>query len=131
MKKGVLLNHPISSVIAGMGHTDELVIADAGLPIPASTQRIDLALTENMPTVLDTLRTILQELQVEKAVVAKEISTVSPQILDNIKELLGDVPIETMPHEDFKKRTAGAKAVIRTGDFSAYANIILISGVVF
>ncbi|KAA3664829.1 MAG: D-ribose pyranase [Chloroflexi bacterium] len=131
MKKGTLLNQAISNVIAGMGHTNELVIADAGLPIPASTQRIDLALTKNVPTFIETLRVVLSELHVEKIVVAEEITTSSPHIFDAIKNLLGDVLIETMPHEEFKVRTGSATAVIRTGDFSAYANIILISGVVF
>ena len=64
MKKIGILNQPISSVIAGLGHTDTLVIADAGLPIPPETQRIDLALTEGIPTFLDTLRVILTEMQV-------------------------------------------------------------------
>ncbi|MFQ5421231.1 MAG: D-ribose pyranase [Anaerolineae bacterium] len=131
MKKGVLLNQPISNVIAGMGHTDELVIADAGLPIPATTQRIDLALTQNIPPFVDTLRVVLSELQVEKAIVAEEVISVSPHIFSAIKDLLGNAPIETIPHAAFKARTGLATAVIRTGDFSAYANIILIAGVVF
>jgi len=33
MKKGNLINQPLSSLIASLGHTDEIVIADAGLPI--------------------------------------------------------------------------------------------------
>ncbi|NIR27689.1 MAG: D-ribose pyranase, partial [Gammaproteobacteria bacterium] len=55
MKKGKLINQPISAVIAGMGHGDELVIADAGLPIPTEPRRIDLALTKGIPSFLDTL----------------------------------------------------------------------------
>ncbi|MEE9617535.1 MAG: D-ribose pyranase, partial [Anaerolineae bacterium] len=69
MKKTGILNQPISSVIAGLGHIDTLVSADAGLPIPPETQRIDLALTEGIPTFLDTLRVVLTEMQVEQAVV--------------------------------------------------------------
>ena len=73
MKKSKLINQPISAVIAGMGHLDELVIADAGLPIPEPVQRIDLALTENVPRFLDALRVVLSELQVESATVAEEM----------------------------------------------------------
>jgi D-ribose pyranase len=80
VKKSHLLNQPLSSVIAGMGHLDELVIADAGLPIPASTQRIDLAVTQDIPRFLDTLRIVLTELQVEKAIVAEEMLAKSPKI---------------------------------------------------
>ena len=46
-------------------------------------------------------------------------------------ELLGDLPIETVPHAAFKEQTAGARAVIRTGEFTPYANILLPAGVVF
>lgn len=131
MKKTQLLNQPISAVIAGMGHTDELVIADAGLPIPASTQRIDLALTQDVPRFYDTLRIVLSELRVERALVAEEMLDVSPQVHEAIEDLLGEIPIETIPHETFKQRIHSAIAVVRTGEFTPYANIILIAGVGF
>lgn len=131
MKKNKLINQPISSIIAGMGHMDELVIADAGLPIPKTTQRVDLALTQGVPRFIDTLRVVLSELQVERAVVAEEMMAVSPQVYAAIQEVLGNVPIETAPHSVFKERTRSAIAVIRSGEFTPYANIILIAGVVF
>jgi D-ribose pyranase len=131
VKKIGILNQPISSVIAGLGHTDTLVIADAGLPIPPETQRIDLALTEGIPTFLDTLRAILTEMQVERAIVAEEMLDASPQIYKALKEMLGDVPIETVTHLILKEQTRSARAVIRTGEFTPYANVILTAGVVF
>lgn len=131
MKKIGILNQPISAVIAGLGHMDTLVIADAGLPIPSETQRIDLALTEGIPTFLDTLRVVLTEMQVERAIVAEEMLEASPHVYEATKELLGDVPVETMPHLMFKEQTRSARAVIRTGEFTPYANVILVSGVVF
>ncbi len=131
MKKIGILNQPISSVIAGLGHTDTLVIADAGLPIPPGTQRIDLALTEGIPTFLDTLRAILTEMQVERAIVAEEMIDASPQVYKALGEILGDVPIETVTHLIFKEQTRSARAVIRTGEFTPYANVILVAGVVF
>ena len=78
MKKIGTLNQPISTVIAGLGHTDTLVVADAGLPVPSETERIDLALTQGIPTFLDTLRVVLAEMQVEKAIIAEEMLQVSP-----------------------------------------------------
>ncbi|MCK4473498.1 MAG: D-ribose pyranase [Anaerolineae bacterium] len=131
MKKTGILNQPISSVIAGLGHMDTLVIADAGLPIPPETQRIDLALTEGIPTFLDTLRVVLTEMQVEQAVVAEEMLGVSPKVYEAVKELLGDVPIEAVTHLIFKEQTRSARAVVRTGEFTPYANVILVAGVVF
>jgi len=128
MKKGKLINHPLSSLIASLGHTDEIVIADAGLPIPKETQRIDLALTSGIPSFEDTLRTILEELCVEKAYVSKEIVEYSPHILELIQDALGEVLVEQIPHPDFKERTGKSKAVIRTGEFTPYSNVILVSG---
>jgi D-ribose pyranase len=131
VKKIGILNQPISAVIAGLGHTDTLVIADAGLPIPPETQRIDLALTPGIPAFLDTLRVVLTEMQVERAIVAGEMLDVSPGIYKAVKELLGDVPIETVTHLIFKEQTRSARAVIRTGEITPYANVILVSGVTF
>ena len=131
MKKTGIINQPISTVISGLGHTDSLVIADAGLPIPDDVTRIDLALKEGVPSFLVTLEVILSEMQVEKAIIALEIKEKNPTIEKRIIELLGNVPVEYISHENFKIETNTAKAVIRTGEFSPYANIILFSGVVF
>jgi len=131
MKKIGIINQPISTVISGLGHTDSLVIADAGLPIPDGVNRIDLALKEGVPSFLVTLEVILSEMQVEKAIIALEIKEKNPAIEKRIIELLGNVPVEYIPHENFKLETNTAKAIIRTGEFSPYANIILLSGVVF
>jgi D-ribose pyranase len=131
VKKIGILNQPIASIIAGLGHTDTLVIADAGLSIPPETQRIDLALVEGIPSFIDTLRVVLTEMEVERAIVAEEMLDLSPQVYEAIKEMLGDVPIETVTHLILKERTRSARAVIRTGEFTPYANIILTAGVVF
>jgi D-ribose pyranase len=131
MKKIGILNCDISNVIASMGHGDLIVIADAGLPIPSSTKRIDLALEKNLPTFLDTVRVILKELQVEDALIASEMREKNPEVREKLFALLGDVPIREIPHEEFKKMTQNAKAVVRTGEFTPYANVILKGGVVF
>ena len=128
MKKLGIINQPISAVISGLGHTDTLTIADAGLPIPATTERIDLALTTGVPSFLQTLQVVLEELHVEKAIVAEEMKSVSPQIFEAVSRILGEVPIELVPHISFKEQTADSKAIIRTGEFTPYANVILVAG---
>lgn len=131
MKKTALLNSALSEVIASLGHGDLLVIADAGLPIPAGTRRIDLALTKNVPRFIETLRVILEEMNVERAVVAEETGQGSPDVLAAIRDQLPGVPIDSVSHDRLKEMTRGARAVVRTGEFTPYANLILISGVVF
>jgi D-ribose pyranase len=131
MKKTALLNQPLSAVIAGLGHLDTLCIADAGLPIPAETPRIDLAVTAGLPAFLEVVRVVLTEMKVESALVATEVLERNPQVYAALREALGDVPIVTVPHSEFKERTRTARAVVRTGEFSPYANVLLASGVVF
>ena len=128
MKKVGIINQPISAVISELGHTDTLTIADAGLPIPASTRRIDLALTAGVPSFVQTLQAILEELFVERAIVAEEMKAVSPQIFAAVEQILVGVPIELVPHVSFKEQTADSRAIIRSGEFTPYANIILVAG---
>lgn len=130
MKKTPLLNIALSQLIASLGHGDSIVIGDAGLPVPSDVPLIDLALTRGVPGFMDTLQTILAEMHVEHHVLADELAEHSPQLAQQISllDLAGKL---TMPHEDFKRRTQQARAVIRTGEFTPYANIILISGVTF
>ncbi len=128
MKKGRVINQPIAAVISGLGHTDKITIADAGLPIPTSTERIDLALTTGVPPFLQTLQVVLEELFVEKAIVAEEMKSASPQMFEAVSEILADTPVELVPHVVFKKQTADSKAVIRTGEFTPYANATLVAG---
>ncbi|MFM1654664.1 D-ribose pyranase [Brevibacillus sp. B_LB10_24] len=131
MKKTGLLNSELSKVISELGHTDQIVICDAGLPIPPNVKRIDLALTPGLPPFLDTLRAVLLEMQVEKVIVAKEIQTASPDLLKQIDSLLAGVEQASVSHEEFKQRTSQAKAIIRTGECTPYANVILQAGVIF
>lgn len=131
MKKIGTLNQPLSEVIAGMGHGDMLVIADSGLPIPQNVKKIDLALTKGVPDFITTLRVIMEELKVESIILAKETAEVSPALKENIDNLLKDVPCMQVTHEEFKNITYNAVAIVRTGEFTPYANIILKSGVIF
>jgi D-ribose pyranase len=131
MRKGELLNQPLINVIAGLGHLDELVIADAGLPVSPQTERVDLALTAGIPGFLDSLQVVMSELEVESAVIAKEMLEKSPQMHHDLLAILVDLPVEYVSHDTFKEMTARARAVVRTGEFTPYANIILRAGVRF
>ncbi|MEG2291601.1 MAG: D-ribose pyranase [Clostridium sp.] len=131
MRKTPLLNSNLSLVISKMGHTDMLAIGDCGLPIPKETERIDLALINGVPTFIDTLKVTLMELQVEEIFIAKETMEVSPILFEEIKKIIGDVKITFISHEDLKKDLKKCMAVVRTGEQTPYANIILKSGVVF
>lgn len=131
MKKTEMLNADISSVIASMGHTDMLAIGDAGLPIPDSVKRIDLALKRGIPAFWDVLETVLLELEVEEVTIASEMLTENSELYEKIVKRFADVKINQMPHADLKRKTNDCRAVIRTGECIPFANIILHSGVAF
>ncbi|SFD47047.1 D-ribose pyranase [Clostridium uliginosum] len=131
MRKTALLNSDISEVISKMGHKDMIAIGDCGLPIPDETRRIDLAIIKNLPTFIDTLKAILLELQVEEVILATETKDINPKVFDEIKEEIKDTKITFISHEELKVKLKECKAVVRTGEQTPYANIILKSGVVF
>jgi D-ribose pyranase len=131
VKKSSLLNQPLSALIAGLGHTDTVVIADAGLSIPVSVQRIDLAVSPGVPSFVQVARVMLAEMQISGAIVASELAEHSPQMYAEIVNLLDGIPLSEVPHSEFLKQTFSARAVVRTGEFTPYANIILVSEVVF
>ncbi|CAG7839812.1 ribose pyranase [Clostridium novyi B str. ATCC 27606] len=131
MKKTPLLNSSICEVISKMGHTDMIAIGDCGLPIPDGTKRIDLALLKGVPSFIQTLKAVLLEQQIEEVIIARETTETSPEIFEAIKEEVGDVKITFISHEELKMELYNCKAVIRTGEQTPYANVILKSGVVF
>ncbi|MDP9898326.1 D-ribose pyranase [Variovorax ginsengisoli] len=134
MKRTPLLHAELSHAIAMLGHGDMIVIGDAGLPVPDGPRRIDLALTPGIPRVEDVLKAVLSEMQVERAVIAQEAldrnGGALPAWCASALDALGQGP-EAISHEALKQLSARAKAVVRTGECTPYANIVLVSGVCF
>jgi len=131
MKKIGILNSEISSVISSMGHTDMLVISDAGFPIPKDVKRIDVVIAEGFPGFFQVMEKVLMELEVEKVIIAKETQKFNLNFRDKIKDTFKDKEFEELEHIDFKELSKKAKAIIRTGEVTPYANLILVSGVTF
>ena len=133
MKKNGILNSEISRVLSYLGHTDCICIGDCGLPIPDETERIDLALTLGEPTFLRTLELVAGDMKIEKIVLAEEIKSQNPAVLAGIEALVAgqNVEVQFVSHVELKEQTKTCKAVIRTGETTPYANIILQSGCIF
>lgn len=131
MKRYGILNSHISKVLSDLGHTDYIVIADAGLPIPEGVAKIDLAIKPGMPAFKEVVDAIQDDMVVEKVIMASEIEEGNPDHAEYLKRRFADIVIEQVSHQDFKQLTKQAKAVIRTGEITPYANCILQSGVFF
>lgn len=128
LKKGIL--HPqLARVLAELRHMDTLVIGDAGLPIPKGVERIDLGWRPGDPAYLDVLEEILKYIVVERAIFAEETHVASPKLHKEALALLPtDLPVSYVSHFTLKKQSQEAKAIILTGEFTPYTNVILVAG---
>ncbi len=131
MKRKGILNDRLSLLFARLGHGDWVVVADCGLPIPDGVWRIDLALVPGIPSFADVVRAVAEEIAVQRVIVAAEMRAHSPSHLGLLRELFPSATVEEVPHAEFKELTKRARAVIRTGEATPYANVILESGVIF
>lgn len=139
MKKATLINSEVSYLVAKLGHFDAITICDAGLPIPKNVQRIDLAVSEGIPSFMDTLKAVSSEMEIESVELAKEFPKVSPQLHSELTTFIAElaaarekeITVIYVNHEEYKANTEKSVAIIRTGEFTPYANITLKSGVVF
>lgn len=132
MQKVGILNSAIAKVLADLGHTDTIVIGDCGLPVPAGVPKIDLALKLGTPSFMEVVEEVAKYMEIEKVEVAAEIKEKNPAVYGALQELFtAQEWIIDKDHEQFKAETKKAKVVIRTGEITPYANVILHSNVIF
>jgi D-ribose pyranase len=129
LKKHGILNRELAGRFAKLGHTDQIVIADCGLPIPDDVPCIDLSYKLGEPSFLTMLEVVLDDLVVESSVLAEEIKTKNAELSKTLTNTLPN--ISYVSHEEFKRLTKNAKFIIRTGETTPYANVILQCGVIF
>ena len=118
-------------MIAGLGHLDIITVCDAGLPIPLQSKRIDLAVVPGIPSFMEVLSALANELIIQEILIAKELEVKNHDFVIHIKEIFPGVKTTFIDHDEFKVKTNQSKAYIRTGECTPYANVILISGVSF
>lgn len=131
MYKTGTLNSEISKVLSDLGHTDTIVIADCGLPVPKGVQKIDLAVRQGLPSFTDVVDEIARHMVIEHITLAEEIKDSNPAVLKEVDSIVKGIPNDFVTHEQFKTLTENSKVIIRTGEATPYANIILRSGVNF
>lgn len=129
MKRRGLLNAPLSGALARLGHTDEIVVADCGLPVPRAVPVVDLAVTFALPRFLDVLDVVLEEVVVEAATAAREVLDANADCHRALTRRFGEVAL--VDHAELKRRAAEAALVVRTGEATPYANVLLRCGVPF
>ena len=128
MRRGGILHPALGHLLSSTGHTDYFTVCDRGFPVPDGPERIDLALVDGIPTVLDVLRAVHAEWVIDRVLITEEMEQVSPERVAEIRVVVGDVPVQVVTHLELKRLAPEGKATVRTGDTVPYANIILVSG---
>ncbi len=128
LKQGIL-NPQLNSLLARVRHTNLLVICDRGFPFWPQIETVDLALVDDIPTVLQVLNAIRPNFDISQIFMAQEFKAeISPGMRDQFGAAIAGIPVTFEPHMEFKKRVPQAIGLIRTGDTTQYANMILVSG---
>lgn len=130
MKRHGILNAQLSGALATLGHTDLIMVVDAGFPIPADANRVDLAIAENLPNLRTVLDLIAAELVVEGVVRADDVVTNNPRLDEYLLGRFDGAEFTTRSHADVLGELAGqAKVIVRTGAFEPWGNVGLFCGV--
>ena len=128
MKKGGIYHPAINHLLASTGHTDHFTVCDRGFPVPIGPERIDLALTDDIPTVLDVVRAVTDEFHIDRILIATEATTAAPTRVQELRDLISPIPLISIDHLELKALAKDGRATIRTADTMPYANIIIVSG---
>ncbi len=129
MKETGILNRKLAELLSAQGHQDCMMVCDAGFAIPDSIPVVDLSLKKDNPLIDQVLEELSRHYSIEKIIMANETKNISPSKFEKVREILGrDLPVETIERTQLKKMSHDVKFAIRTGDFTAYSNVILISG---
>ena len=129
MKKRGIINAQLAYSLARLGHTDLLVVCDAGLPIPSGPEVVDLAFRFGVPSFDVVLHGLLDELVVESATAAEEVEEQNPAVRELLGSRLSD--LDFVSHEELKHLSSTARIFVRTGEATPYANVVLHCGVPF
>lgn len=128
MRRAGILHPELNRILSETGHTDILTISDRGFPVPQHVERLDLALVNDIPTVLDVLSAIHDEFVIDRLVVTEEMIAASPERYKQLQKQFLELEFLVVSHERFKQICSESRAVIRTGDTVPYANVMIISG---
>jgi D-ribose pyranose/furanose isomerase RbsD len=130
MRRGGILNDRLCGAIGAMGHGDLMLVVDAGFPIPRDADRIDLAVTRDLPDLRTVLRLVHAELIVERVLLAAEMAEFNPLLEAFVRDEFAGAELEPTPHADMLTAVArDARTIVRTGAFDPWGNIALVSGV--
>lgn len=124
-----ILNPHVLDLVARIRHTNTLVICDWAFPFYREIETVDISLTRGIPNVLDVLKLLQPNFKIGHIWQAEEFLGTNPQetiaAFDEAFAACTHAEVTREPHLDFKTRVPNAIGLIRTGDPTAYGNIIV------
>ena len=138
MRKGTLLNGPLTALVGDLGHSDKIMIVDAGWPIPADL-RLDLCLTHGIPRLTQVFATVAQELSIERVIIDAEMQNHGPEVHSEVLRIIAAagqdqgeaITIDHEPHDTFKHHARSVKGIVRSGECIPYCNLVIVAGLAF
>jgi D-ribose pyranase len=138
MRHGALLNGPLTALIGDLGHSDKIMIVDAGWPIPKDL-RYDICLTHGIPRLTDVFSVVAEELSIEKVIIDAEMQNHDPQVYSEVHRIIAGaaaasgepIEVDNEPHVTFKEHAKSVKGIIRTGECIPYCNLVIVAGLAF
>jgi D-ribose pyranase len=138
MRNGALLNGPLTALIGDLGHSDKIMIVDAGWPIPKDL-RYDICLTHGIPRLTDVFSVIAEELSIEKVIIDSEMQNHGHEVYSEVNRIIAataqaqgeEIVVEDEPHVTFKEHARSVKGIIRTGECIPYCNLVIVAGLAF
>ncbi|MDP4121201.1 MAG: RbsD/FucU domain-containing protein [Bacillota bacterium] len=127
MKKTGVLNAELMAALTKARHKDAIVIVDAGMPVPACANLVDISFIRGVPSLTDTLRGVLSEVVVESVAYYEPMARYNPALLECLQGIFRRQKVEPVSSADFKKICENAIVVVRTAEYGACSNLILYS----
>jgi len=133
LKKFGILNRKLNDALSALGHGDICIITDAGFPLPYEAQpgtiSVDLAITQDLPDIPTILKLVNDEIIYEECYVATNQRDYNPQLFESVSRIVKRCKLEAIEHDRIMEMGKRAKVLIRTGGFSPWGNVALVSGV--
>ncbi len=119
--------HPqLASLLARFRHANAIAVLDAPFPTYPDVETVDLIVRRGLPTIPDLVDLILAEHEVSSVVMADEFRQhVDASTQADYLSHLGELPVEWIPHVDFKAEVGRCLGIVHTGDPVPYSNVIL------
>jgi D-ribose pyranase len=119
----------MDSALNRQGHGDMFMVCNAGFACPDHVELIDIALSPGKPSILEVLDELKKVHAVEKIIMVQDAVDHNPTYSKKVNRVFGEgVEVELVLPSSLKELSHEVKTIIRTGDFTAWGNVLLVSG---